>query len=51
MKFSDSVKPTMDSSSAVDFHSSQVNLFMAGINKDLEEHVLAKSAKYAFNFE
>ena len=24
---------------------------MAGINKDLEEHVLSKSAKYAFNFE
>ena len=41
----------MESSPAVDYQSSQVGLFMAGINKDLEDHVSAKSVKYAFNFE
>ena len=40
----------MGSSSAIDYHGSQVNSFMAGISKDLEEHVLSKTAKYAFNF-
>ncbi len=40
----------MDTSSAVDCQTSQVSLFMAGISKDLEEHVLSKTAKYAFNF-
>lgn len=40
----------MDTSSAVDCQSSQVNHFMASISKDLEEHVLSKTAKYAFNF-
>ena len=42
---------TMECSTAVDYQNSQVNLFMAGITKDLEEHVITKSAKFAFNFE
>lgn len=40
-----------NSSAAIDYQASQISIFMAGINKDLEEHVLSKSAKYAFNFE
>ena len=35
----------------VEYQSSQVCVFMAGINKDLEDHVLVKSAKYNFNFQ
>ena len=41
----------MDNSPAIDYQTSQVSLFMAGINKDLEDHVMSKSEKYAFNFE
>ena len=41
----------MENSSAIDYQASQIGLFMAGINKDLEDHVLSKSEKYAFNFE
>ena len=40
----------MESSPAVDFQSSQLCQFMAGINKELEDHVISKSAKYAFDF-
>jgi len=42
---------TMKCSTAVDYQTSQVNLFMAGITKDLEEHVITKSVKFDFNFE
>lgn len=41
----------MENSPAIDYQTSQVSLFMAGINKDLEDHVMSKSEKYAFNFE
>ena len=41
----------MENSPAIDYQASQVSVFMAGINKDLEDHVLSKSEKYAFNFE
>jgi len=41
----------MECSTAVDYQNSQVNLFMAGITKDLENHVITKSAKFSFNFE
>ena len=40
----------MESPAVVEYQSSQVCVFMAGINKDLEDHVLTKSAKYDFNF-
>ena len=35
---------------AVRNRSSQVSLFMSRINKDLDDHVMTKSDKYAFNF-
>ena len=41
----------MEHSPAVEYQSSQVSLFMAGITKDLEDHVVTQSAKYSFNFE
>ena len=41
----------MEHSPAVEYQSSQVSLFMAGITKDLEDHVGTQSAKYNFNFE
>lgn len=41
----------MESSPAVDYQSSQVHQFMAGITKDLEDHVSTKSQKYTFDFE
>ena len=41
----------MEAPSTVEYQSSQVNLFMAGITKDLEDHVTNKSAKYCFNFD
>ena len=41
----------MEAPSTVEYQSSQVNLFMAGITKDLEDHVANKSAKFCFNFE
>ena len=41
----------MESSPAVDYQASQVDLFMAHINRDLEDHVSAKSNKFAFDFE
>jgi hypothetical protein len=34
----------MEISQAVDYQASQVNIFMAGITKDLEDHVMSKSA-------
>ena len=40
-----------NSSATIDYQASQIGLFMAGITKDLEDHVLSKSEKYAFNFE
>ena len=39
----------MEHSTAVEYPS-QVSLFMAGITKDLEEDVLSKTTKFAFNF-
>ena len=41
----------MEASPAMDYQSSQLSLFMAGITTDLDEHVITKSAKYAFDFE
>jgi len=40
----------MDSTATVEYQSNQVTLFMAGITKDLDEHVQAQSRKYAFDF-
>ena len=40
----------MENSQSYDCPTSQVNLFMAGITKDLEEHVTSTSRKYAFDF-
>lgn len=41
----------VESSPAVEYQNSQVGLFMAGINRDLDEHLTSQSAKYAFDFE
>ena len=41
----------MDSTQTVDFQSNPVSLFMAGITKDLDEHVQASNRKYAFDFQ
>lgn len=41
----------MDSSPVADYQDSQVSLFMAGLNKDLQEHVSAQSVKYGFDFQ
>ncbi len=39
----------MEHSTALEYPS-QANQFMAGIYKDLEEHVLSKTTKLQFNF-
>jgi len=41
----------MESSPTVDYQSSQIHQFMAGITKDLEDHVVMKSQKYTFDFD
>ena len=41
----------MDSTTSVEYPNSQMNLFMAGITRDLDEHVQAQGRKYAFDFE
>lgn len=41
----------MENTSAMDYPASQISLFMAHIHRDLDDHVLSKSEKYAFDFE
>lgn len=40
----------MATTTAIDYQANQASLFMAGITRDLEEHVQIQSQKYDFDF-